>query len=227
MRGSFSCFSAVDVYESSTSFVLVGHDGSRRRMLHVHRHPADAPPQAVTESGALPGGSLPPVTEDRRSYSQAACEKRLAELGSDDDPLVRVIRGAAALLGMVRFLEGWYMLFVTRTEIAGIIGGHAIHRVEETAMLSVSSPATSASAPSASIPEEGDSAGDGAGTADASRSGGGGGKSASRPRAGSSNSFFKGSKASGWRIFQAAAAGLATKLQLTGWAESWAETKCA
>ena len=81
---------------------------------------------------------------------------------------------------MVRFLEGWYILFVTRTEVAGVIGGHAIHRVEETAMLSVSSPATAASAPSTSHPEveDGVSAGDGVGNADVSGgsgSGGGGG----------------------------------------------------
>ena len=46
---------------------------------------------------------------------------------------------------MVRFLEGWYMLFVTRAEVAGVIGGHSIHRIEETAMLSVANPADAAS----------------------------------------------------------------------------------
>lgn len=103
-----AAFSAIDVYESATAFVLVGHDGERRRLLHVQRRPPGGEDAAEQQP-------LPPVSEEPRMFSVKACERRLAEL-SEGQPLEHRLR-ASALLGMVRFLEGWYMLFVTRAEV--------------------------------------------------------------------------------------------------------------
>ncbi|EOD22156.1 hypothetical protein EMIHUDRAFT_450701 [Emiliania huxleyi CCMP1516] len=46
-------------------------------------------------------------------------------------------RIAVALLGAVRFLDAYYLLFVTRREPVGILAGHTIFRAEETAMISL------------------------------------------------------------------------------------------
>jgi len=108
------CFTLIDVYEFATSFVLVGHADTRRHLLHVSR---------ATAHGAEPT-LLPPVSEDLCAYTEADCEAKLHTLADAAGvPLARVLR-ASALLGMVRFLEGWHLLFVTRSEMAGVIGGH-------------------------------------------------------------------------------------------------------
>ena len=70
-----------------------------------------------------------------------ALTARIEELGATK------LLEADALLGMVRFLEGWYLLLVTRREPVGVLSGHVIFRVEETAMLSVSSSTLTVSKP--------------------------------------------------------------------------------
>ena len=116
----------VDVYEGLTSFVLVGHDRDQRRLLQVHRRRPE-------------GDELPPVSEDACLYSVEGCRRRMSAIAIEQgaalspEPLLR----ASALLGMIRFVEGYYMVFVSRHEVAGVIAGHAICRVEETAMLAV------------------------------------------------------------------------------------------
>ena len=95
--------------------------------------------QLLVVDRELPPGEeaevLPPVSEEQGVLTPAQCERRLAELG-DGAPLIKVL-GADALLGMIRFLEGWHMLFVTRREPVGVLCGHCIYRVEETAMINV------------------------------------------------------------------------------------------
>jgi len=222
-RPSPRFFSSIDVYELPHEFVLVGHAGKRRHLLHVSRA---QPPPATAADDVL----LPPVIEDASSYTEAACAAKLHALAGSPTATgaaaagyapARILR-ACALLGVVRFLEGWHMLFVTRSEVVGVIGGHAIHRIEETVMLSVASKSDEAGS--------GSGGGSGAGSGGTERScggvgtgggvgGGGGGASGSSS---SSSSLVKGSK----RLMHAAVSGLATRLQLTGWAENWAESKC-
>ena len=117
----------VDLFESPAAYVLVGHEGpDLRRVMHVYRPAADWRP-----------GNMLPVEEERTLYTEKECMARLAEIGAHHDAPLVCLLNASALLGMVRFVEGWYMLFVTRHEVAGVIGGHYIYRVEETAMQAV------------------------------------------------------------------------------------------
>ena len=148
-------FATIDVYESATEFILVGHEGKRRRILRIDRRASAAvmgPSAAQQRESSAPhtGGegapplALPPVSEDPRTYTEQECRVQLDSISAAaGEPALSERRSlrAAALLGMVRFLEGWYMLFVTRAEVAGVIAGHSIHRVEETAMISVVNPA--------------------------------------------------------------------------------------
>ena len=108
----------VDLFESPAAYVLVGHEGpDLRRVMHVYRPAADWRP-----------GNMLPVEEERTLYTEKECMARLAEIGAHHDAPLVCLLNASALLGMVRFVEGWYMLFVTRHEVAGVIGGHYIYR---------------------------------------------------------------------------------------------------
>lgn len=186
-------YTSIDVYEFPHSFVLVAHEGGQRHLLHVSRTRVETSTNASL---------LPPVTEDPAAYDEAACSAELRKLadtaGVVDLPPVRILR-AAALLGLVRFLEGWHMLFVIRSEVAGMIGGHAIHRIEETAILPVSNSAgtvPSSMDAEASLPMN------------------------NVPR-GDEGSGRSGLTYGGKRLL----AGLATRLQLTGWGADWAEAR--
>ena len=130
----------IDVYETPQALVLVGRfpSGQHKLTLVWRTHdPAD--------------GQLPPVAEDAAMLDDKALTERIDELGATK------LLEADALLGMVRFLEGWYLLLVTRREPVGVLSGHVIFRVEETAMLSVSSSTLTVSKPerSAGVAPEG------------------------------------------------------------------------
>lgn len=133
MAASVGALEHLDVYENPSRFVVVGRrrvDGGAASALGY---------QLLVVDRELPPGEeaegLPPVSEEQGVLTPAQCERRLAELG-DGAPLIKVL-GADALLGMIRFLEGWHMLFVTRREPVGVLCGHCIYRVEETAMINV------------------------------------------------------------------------------------------
>ena len=174
-------FATIDVYESTTEFILVGHEGKRRRILRIDRRasaavigPSDVREQESsaphTGGEGVPPLALPPVNEDPRAYTEQECREQLDAISAAaGEPALSERRSlrAAALLGMVRFLEGWYMLFVTRAEVAGVIAGHSIHRVEETAMISVVNPADV----NTSV---GSGSGSGSGPSGSSKGGGGG-----------------------------------------------------
>ena len=100
----------IDVYESASKFILVGHNGDRCHLLHVDRRPqpatavvvaaasADSSGSAVDdgEAAAAVSAAAPPVEEDPRSYSEAACREQLAAASALEGPLVQVLRGAPA-----------------------------------------------------------------------------------------------------------------------------------
>ena len=120
----------IDVYETPQALVLVGRlpSGLHRVVIVRRTHgPED--------------GELPPATEDPALLGLEGLTQRLE--GLDATKLLE----AEALLGMVRFLEGWYLLLVTRREPVGVLSGHVIFRVDETAMLSVSSSTLTVSKP--------------------------------------------------------------------------------
>ena len=104
----------MDVYETPSLFIIVGRqrDSPNRWLLQVHRAPSDG---------------LPTVDEEAHPCTVAECEARLAAVA--DGPAVCILH-AFVLLGMVRFLEGHYMVFVTGRQCVGIITGHAVYRIE-------------------------------------------------------------------------------------------------
>ena len=121
----------IDVYETPQALVLVGRFPSGQHRVALVRRTHD------TEEDR----QLPPVTEDADMLGDQALAERLSGLRATK------LLEADALLGMVRFLEGWYLLLVTGREPVGVISGHVIFRVEETAMLSVSSSTLTVSKP--------------------------------------------------------------------------------
>ena len=87
----------VEVFESPHVYVLVGQTTSGLRLLQIAR-------------GRGESDALPTVIEEAIEREDLA--ERLQDLGGGIMP-TKVLE-ADALLGMIRFLEGYYMLFVTR-----------------------------------------------------------------------------------------------------------------
>ena len=96
----------LDVYETPQTLVLVGRlpSGLHRMALVRRMHSPD-------------DDDLPPVSEEPTLFGPKALADRLAVLGA-----TKLLK-ADALLGMVRFLEGWYLLLVTRREPVGVLSG--------------------------------------------------------------------------------------------------------
>jgi hypothetical protein len=46
------------------------------------------------------------------------------------------------LAGFIRFLEGYYIVLVTKRRQVASLGGHCVYKIEETAMLPIQSPNT-------------------------------------------------------------------------------------
>lgn len=117
----------IALFESQNIYVLVGHlrATERHRILVVRRKTPLTPQSTVRE-----------LNHDTHQDDLVATLKAL-EREYDGATLAHRL-DAVAFLGMVRFLEGYHMLFITRREPVGVILGHTVFRVEETAMISVS-----------------------------------------------------------------------------------------
>ena len=83
VQAALRVFSAIDVYELSSEFVLVGHEGKHRRLLRIDRSTAYASAAALSSTDAhdnsegFPPLALPPVEEDPRLYTQQECKWQL------------------------------------------------------------------------------------------------------------------------------------------------------
>lgn len=48
---------------------------------------------------------------------------------------VRLYKGFLLLTGFVRFLEGYYIVLITKRRKVADIGGHSIYKIEDTSMI--------------------------------------------------------------------------------------------
>ncbi|KAG8466340.1 hypothetical protein KFE25_002096 [Diacronema lutheri] len=126
--------SELELYESPSAFYLFGRSRARSSAWSLLKVRREEPPDE-------PDGVPPPIEEDAGEYSSAemrALVQRLhlaTKAKGHAQGLVHALR-ACAFLGMVRFLESHYMLFVTRREHVGLIGPHAVYRIDATVLVS-------------------------------------------------------------------------------------------
>ena len=103
---------------------------SRFRMLALKR--TVAKPQQLSDI----------LTEDRTLYSWARMEAQLQALQAQAkaDGTGKITRAftAVALVGCIRFLKGYYFIFVTQRRKIGCIGGNFVYGIGATQQLSVS-----------------------------------------------------------------------------------------
>lgn len=81
------------------------------------------------------------IVEDQATYSAKEMKELLATISCVNKPtkspaggLVRTV-SAFGIVGFVRFLEGFYIILVTKRRKIATIGYHSVYKVEDTAMI--------------------------------------------------------------------------------------------
>ncbi|XP_078256020.1 polyphosphoinositide phosphatase isoform X2 [Rhinoraja longicauda] len=121
-----SCVQKLVLYETRARYFLVGsnHAETKHRVLKFDR----------TEPKDLV------VIDDRHVYSQQEVQELLSRLdmGNRTKMGQKGLSGlsktvsAYGIVGFVRFLEGYYIVFITKRRKVADIGGHSIYKIEDT-----------------------------------------------------------------------------------------------
>ncbi|XP_029451142.1 LOW QUALITY PROTEIN: polyphosphoinositide phosphatase [Rhinatrema bivittatum] len=124
-----SCVQKLVLYETRARYFLVGsnHAETKYRVLKIDR----------TEPKDLV------VIDDKHVYTQQEVRELLGRLDlgnrmkmgqKGSSGLSRTV-SAFGIVGFVRFLEGYYMVLITKRRKMADIGGHAIYKIEDTNMI--------------------------------------------------------------------------------------------
>ncbi|GAB6033742.1 hypothetical protein CHUAL_013865 [Chamberlinius hualienensis] len=116
------------LYETKARFYLIGSNNTQTRfwVLKIHR----------TEPKELH------IVDDKVEYTNAEIKSLLAMIEHGNktktshkgsSSLIRSV-SAFGILGFVRFLEGYYIILITKRRRVGLIGHHTIYKIEETCM---------------------------------------------------------------------------------------------
>ncbi|RWS26220.1 hypothetical protein B4U80_07919 [Leptotrombidium deliense] len=118
------------LYETKARFIIVGSNNtkSRLRVLKIDR----------TEPHDLV------VVDDRVEYTHQEIEDLLSRVDHGNRGRNRtsgIIRKIAAygIFGFIRFLEGYYLILITKRRRIAQIGSHAIYKIEDTSMVYIPS----------------------------------------------------------------------------------------
>ncbi|KJH43495.1 hypothetical protein DICVIV_10475 [Dictyocaulus viviparus] len=140
----------VTVYETADRFYLVGCDvsGMKFKILKIDR--IDSKVLLTGEPGSVYTRGevlelLATVVESSLILNRSTIKAndRLSRKGTDG--LVEKIANAFGLLGAVRFLEGYYLLVVTKANVVASFGYHSIYKIAEVAMISIANDGLSTS----------------------------------------------------------------------------------
>ncbi|XP_078001489.1 polyphosphoinositide phosphatase-like [Glandiceps talaboti] len=122
-------FQRIVLYETKARYYIVGSNNTetRFRVLKIDR----------TEPKDLI------IHDDRMEYSQNEIQDLLIMINEGNKPklvqrgpsgLTRTV-SAFGIVGFVRFLEGYYIILITKRRRNAVIGGHNIYKVEDTSMI--------------------------------------------------------------------------------------------
>ncbi|GCC28197.1 hypothetical protein chiPu_0006625 [Chiloscyllium punctatum] len=128
-RPVINCIQKLVLYETRARYFLVGsnHAETKFRVLKIDR----------TEPKDLV------VIDDRHVYNQQEVQELLSRLDMGNrskigqkglSGLSRTV-SAFGIVGFVRFLEGYYIVLITKRRKVADIGGHSIYKIEDTNMV--------------------------------------------------------------------------------------------
>ncbi|OQS06344.1 hypothetical protein THRCLA_01619 [Thraustotheca clavata] len=129
---SVSRFERIVVYETLTHFYVVGSD---RMYTRFRMFTLDRMNEAPESLAAI-------FTEDPTIYTCEEIEALLQNLDKEARAktkygLVRAVV-AVAIVGFIKFLQGYYMILVTKRQKVGCIGGHYIYSIQATQCIPIS-----------------------------------------------------------------------------------------
>ncbi|XP_052810546.1 polyphosphoinositide phosphatase-like isoform X2 [Mya arenaria] len=126
-----SAIQRLQVYETKARYYIIGSNATETafRVLKVDRQ---EPKELV-------------IHDDKHVYNKVDVRKLLEMIASGntkvtskqkqiDNSLLKCV-AAYGIVGFVRFLEGYYMVLITKRSAAAVIGGHVIYKIEDTVML--------------------------------------------------------------------------------------------
>jgi hypothetical protein len=126
----------VAVYETRTKMYIVGstNDGNSCRMLKIDR--------LTSPSLGLE------IEEDEKEYQEHEAKVTLKMLeGANQNSTTKYQSGlqqvasAFGIVGFIRFLEGYYVILITKRKPVATIGGHVLYKIEDTLVYPISSSA--------------------------------------------------------------------------------------
>ncbi|KAL3082890.1 hypothetical protein niasHS_010692 [Heterodera schachtii] len=136
---------SLSVYETAAHFYIIGSDpkGKRFRTLKIDRVTdkefiAAEPDQDYTQADI--GELLATVSSSSIVTPTEKWNKRRSCAGGGG--LLRTVEKAWGIIGAVRFMEGFYLLIVSRAKMVVSIGVHSIYKIEDVSMIYI--PATGA-----------------------------------------------------------------------------------
>ncbi|KAH7716085.1 polyphosphoinositide phosphatase [Aphelenchoides avenae] len=131
---------SIAVYETTTHFYVIGSDASDTR-FHALKIDRTSPKSFV-------------VGEPDHTYAKADIGELLATVSSSSivtssedykrnrtgHGLLRTVDKAYGIIGAIRFLEGFYLLVITKARVVAMVGCHAVYKIEDVSMIYI--PAT-------------------------------------------------------------------------------------
>uniref|UniRef100_F1KTV5 Polyphosphoinositide phosphatase n=1 Tax=Ascaris suum TaxID=6253 RepID=F1KTV5_ASCSU len=130
------------VYETAGSFYIVGSDASEKsyyllkfdrtdpRMLMIGEPDHEYSKNDVMEL-------LATISEGNSIVYKSNMEKRSSSTASKYGGLTERVSNAFGLAGAVRFLEGYYILLVTKARVVASFGYHSVYKIEEVSMICI------------------------------------------------------------------------------------------
>ncbi|XGW20591.1 hypothetical protein V3C99_003965 [Haemonchus contortus] len=132
----------VTVYETASRFYLVGCDasGMRFKVLKIDRIDSKALLTGEPESDYSKDEILEllaTITEGSSVVYRSSSGSNSKSNRKGSPGLIERISNAFGILGVVRFVEGYYMIIVTKANIIASFGYHSIYKIAEVAMISL------------------------------------------------------------------------------------------
>ncbi|KAJ1893509.1 phosphatidylinositol-3,5-bisphosphate 5-phosphatase [Kickxella alabastrina] len=112
-----------DIYESRTELCIIGSNDTTdyHRVLRIDRTAESLDQMAKDDGQSYSAQELPAVIHNLQQSTGMR-------------PIVQNVSG---ILGFVRFTKGLYISIVTHTKPVALLGGHLIHHIEDTRLLSI------------------------------------------------------------------------------------------